>query len=149
MDGQRSHQSRVSLAFIFLPSSSLFFSSSSSSFNWSPFPQMNGMPYRRRPSQSGWTSTWKRWEILKSVNFDEGTAFPRVFHYKWGEVKCGFKSTPWHKELQSELTNSDMPNRDWFPCQFEVQGTIAHFHLFMEPSVIACRPRRLSFRIVN
>ena len=121
----------------------------SSFFNWSSLPQMNGMPYRRRPSQSGWTSTWKRWEILKSVNFDEGTAFPRVFHYKWGEVKCGFKSTPWHKELQSELTNSDMPNRDWFPCQFEVQGTIAHFHLFMEPSVIGGRPRRLSFRIVN
>ena len=36
----------------------------SSFFNWSSLPQMNGMPYRRRPSQSGWTSTWKRWDIL-------------------------------------------------------------------------------------
>ena len=39
----------------------------SSFFNWSSLPQMNGMPYRRRPSQSGWTSTWKRWDIVTLI----------------------------------------------------------------------------------
>ena len=80
MDGQRSHQSRVSLAFMsshLRPQSS----SKSSFFNWSSFPQMNGMPYRRRPSQSGWTSTWKRWEISTYFYFDVLLLFYSMFNF--------------------------------------------------------------------